>query len=477
MHALLLAAALAASRAPAPPVVLISIDGMRPDYVLEADRYGLRIPELRRLLKEGAHATAVTGVLPTVTYPSHTTLVTGVSPAKHGIYANETFDPLGKNDDGWDWYAEDIQVETLWDAAAKAGLVTTNADWPVTVGARIPFNIAQIWRASTADDAKLLRAVSTPGLLEEMEAELGPYPSGYAYTVADDEKKAAFSAWLLEKKHPRLHLCYFSGLDEESHESGPGSPATLAVLERLDAVIGRVRAAAERAGGCKATVVVVSDHGHARTDHELHLNEALREDGLLTLDGAGKITDWRAISWDAGGSAAIRIKDPADRDAAACRSPREAAGRRSLERCGSRPGLGAGAGGRRLSRRAVRRRTEAGLSRGRLPRGPAEARRSRSRDTRLPAGRSGHGRLVLHRRPGHRGRPRSRPHRHARHRPDSGPSSGDRAARGRRPRPSQRSLTLGGAPPSPASCRISSIASLPVCAASRSQAGGRPGGA
>ncbi len=310
MLALLLAAALA----PAPPVVLISIDGMRPDYVLEADRYGLQIPELRRLLKEGAHAAAVTGVMPTVTYPSHTTLVTGVSPAKHGLVANETFDPLGKNHDGWAWYAEDIRVETLWDAAAKAGLVVSNADWPATVGARIPFNIAQIWRASTPDDAKLLRAVSTPGLLREMEASLGPYPSGYSYTVSDDEKKVPFTAWLLERKRPRLHLCYFSGLDEESHASGPGSPETLAVLERLDAVIGRVRAAAERAGGGKAIVAVVSDHGHQRTDRELHLNEALREEGLLTLDGAGKLTDWRAFSWDAGGSAAVFLKDPADVD-------------------------------------------------------------------------------------------------------------------------------------------------------------------
>jgi len=308
--------ALGLARTPTkPPLVLISIDGMRPDYVLEADRYGLKIPELRRLLKEGAHASAVTGVLPTVTYPSHTTLVTGVSPAKHGIQANASFDPLDRNDDGWAWYAEDIRVPTLWDVAAQAGLVTSNVDWPVTVGARIDFNIAQIWRASTPDDAKLSRALSTKGLLAEAEKALGPYPSGYAYRVGDDEKKAAFSVYLLEKNKPRLHLCYFSGLDEESHESGPGSPEALAVLEKLDAVIGRLRAAAERAGGGRAIVVVVSDHGFVRTDHELHVNEALREEGLLLLDQKGQITDWRACAWYAGGTAAIMLKDPADEDA------------------------------------------------------------------------------------------------------------------------------------------------------------------
>jgi len=95
------------------PVVLISIDGLKPDYVLEADKHGLKIPNLRRLVKEGAFATTVTGNMPTVTYPSHTTMVTGVSPSKHGIYTNSPFDPFGKNQGGWNWYAEDIKVPML----------------------------------------------------------------------------------------------------------------------------------------------------------------------------------------------------------------------------------------------------------------------------------------------------------------------------------------------------------------------------
>src|SRR5262245_9739373 len=87
------------------PLVVISVDGLRPDYVLQADRYGLRIPELRRLVREGAHATGVRGVLPTVTYPSHTTIVTGVAPATHGILANRPFDPQERNHEGRYWYA------------------------------------------------------------------------------------------------------------------------------------------------------------------------------------------------------------------------------------------------------------------------------------------------------------------------------------------------------------------------------------
>ncbi len=91
-----------------PPLVVLSIDGLRPTDVLQAAQHGLRVPHLRRLVADGAHASGVVGVLPTVTYPSHVTLVTGVSPARHGILANQPFDPMARNMGGWYWYAEDI---------------------------------------------------------------------------------------------------------------------------------------------------------------------------------------------------------------------------------------------------------------------------------------------------------------------------------------------------------------------------------
>jgi predicted AlkP superfamily pyrophosphatase or phosphodiesterase len=294
------------------PVVLISVDGMKPDYVLEADRYGLKIPNLRRLLAEGAHASAVTGVLPTVTYPSHTTMVTGVSPAQHGIVANTPFDPLDKNFGGWYWYAEDIAVPTLWDVAAKAGMVTANVAWPVTVGANINYNIVQYWRASTPDDRKLIRALSTPGLVAEAERALGPLPDGSDETVGGDRRRAAFNTYLLEKRKPRLHTCYFTGLDHVQHESGPYSANAFAALEEIDALIGQVRTAAERSGGGKAVICVVSDHGFIRVEKELNLNAALREAGLIELDGLGKPKSWQASAWISGGSAAILLKDPLD---------------------------------------------------------------------------------------------------------------------------------------------------------------------
>jgi predicted AlkP superfamily pyrophosphatase or phosphodiesterase len=294
------------------PIVLISIDGLKPDYVLDADKHGLKIPNLRRLAAEGAHASGVTGVLPTVTYPSHTTIVTGVAPAKHGITANSPFDPFSRNMGGWYWYAEDLKVPTLWDACAKGRLVTSSVDWPVTVGANITFNIVQYWRAQNDEDRKLIRALSTAGLFNEAEAALGPYTDGNDYSSAGDARRAAFNVYLLEKKKPRFHLSYFGSLDEEQHRSGPYSAQAFGVLEKLDAVIGQLRAGAEKAGGGRAIICVVSDHGFKLTDKEVNVNSALREAGLIELNEQGRVKSWRAFAWYGGGSAGVMLRDDKD---------------------------------------------------------------------------------------------------------------------------------------------------------------------
>ena len=300
---------------PPAPVVLISIDGLKPDYVLEADKHGLKIPNLRRLVAEGGHASGVTGVLPTVTYPSHTTMVTGVAPAKHGVIANSPFDPYSKNLNGWYWYSEDIKVPTLWDACAKARLTTGSVDWPVTVGANITFNIVQYWRAENAEDRKLIRALSTQGLLTEAEGALGAYTDGNDYSVAGDIRRAAFAVYLLDKKKPHFMLSYFGSLDEEEHKTGPYSAETFATLERIDSIVGQIRAAAEKIGGGRAIICVVSDHGFKLTDKEVNLNSALRQAGLIVLNEQGKLKSWRAFAWYGGGSAGVMLRDESDDEA------------------------------------------------------------------------------------------------------------------------------------------------------------------
>ena len=293
-----------------PLLLMISIDGLRPDYVTAADAHGAKIPNLRRFLTDGAFAQGVVGVIPTVTYPSHTTLITGVSPATHGIHANLTFDPLRENQSGWYWYSEDIRVPTLWDAAARAGLSTAAVQWPVSVGARVTWNIPEFWRAGTPDDAKLLRAVSTPGLLAELEPELGPYPR--ALTVESDEERTRYAVRILEKKRPNLMTLHLIALDHVQHVKGPFTAETFAVLERLDVLVGTLRATAETVAPGGAHVAIVSDHGFGKTAMQLNLHGEFRRAGLLTVGAQGKVTDWKAMPWTAGGAIAVMLKDPGD---------------------------------------------------------------------------------------------------------------------------------------------------------------------
>jgi len=295
-----------------PLLVMISIDGLRPDYITAADQHGAKVPNLRRFLKEGTYAEGVQGVVPTVTYPSHTTLITGVWPAKHGILGNATFDPLRKNSEGWYWYAEDIKVPTLWDAAAKAGRTTASVQWPVSVGAPVNWVIPEFWRANTPEDAKLLRAVSTPGLLVEAQQEIGPYCGGIETSVEADKTRGRFARWILEKKHASLLTLHLIALDHIEHETSPFSPEAIATLEELDGVIASVRETAEKLAPGRAYVAVVSDHGFVKTENQLDLFPAFRDANLFTVDDKGKITDWRAIPWVTGGSAAIMLKDPND---------------------------------------------------------------------------------------------------------------------------------------------------------------------
>ena len=167
-------------------------------------------------------------MIPTVTYPSHTTLMTGVWPAKHGILGNATFDPLQKNYQGWYWYAEDIRVPTLWDAAAAAGRTTASIQWPATVGAKITWDIPEVWRAGTPEDAKLLRALSTPGLLNEAAAEIGEYRGGIDTIGEGDEVRGKYAVWMLEKKRPGLLILHLTALDHTEHETGVFSAESIA---------------------------------------------------------------------------------------------------------------------------------------------------------------------------------------------------------------------------------------------------------
>lgn len=301
------------------PLLVISVDGLHPGYVTEADRHGLKVPVLRRFMQQGAHARGVVGVVPTVTYPSHTTLMTGVTPQEHGIISNTPFDPLNVNKEGWYWYAEDIKATTLWEVAAKAGLRIASVNWPVTVGERhISFLLPEYWRAQTGDDLKLMRQLDRPeDLMEQLEAKLGPFIDGNTGTVESDWIRTRFAIALLRDHKPQFMAVHIIALDEIEHERGPFGAPAFETLEQLDKMIGEMTDAA-LAVDAATVVAVVSDHGFIATHTAVNLRTRFVEAGLIKLkqsaSGATVIDDWQAQLWNGAASAAVVLRDPTNKE-------------------------------------------------------------------------------------------------------------------------------------------------------------------
>jgi len=290
-------------------VVLISIDGMMPSSYLEAEAQGLKLPNLRRMMAVGAYAHGVVGVLPTVTYPSHTTLLSGVPPRLHGIPSNHLLDPEGTSNDAWYWYARDVRVPTLVSAARARGLTTAAVSWPVSLGLPADFNLPEFWRTDSRhpSDLKLLDAISTPpGLLASLERFRGrPLP----YPLADDERTEA-AIYLWKTQRPHLLLLHIAELDSAQHEFGPGSPEARAALEKSDLQLGRIWQAIEESGLADRTLLaVVSDHGFVAVERTLKPNVLLRQAGLLEVDEKGKVKSWQAWFHSDGGGAALYLRN------------------------------------------------------------------------------------------------------------------------------------------------------------------------
>ena len=286
-------------------LVLVSIDGLMPDYYLKADELGLKIPNLRRLMREGAYGRVI-GVLPTVTYPSHTTLIKGVTPRVHGISSNTVFDPLGIAAEAWQWFASDIRVPTLASAARQRGLTTASVSWPVSVGLGTDWNLPEFWRPGSSHpyDLKLLDLASTAGLRQEVEKDRG---SPFVYPLTEHER-ADTAVYILKTHRPQLMLLHIFALDSAQHQHGPMTPEAKEAVEKSDAVLGRLFATIESAGlSSRTAFVVASDHGFLPISRSLKPNAVLREAGFVKLDDKGKVTSWEAFFHADGGSAALRL--------------------------------------------------------------------------------------------------------------------------------------------------------------------------
>jgi hypothetical protein len=302
--------AVGAGDAPARHVVLISVDGLRPEFYLDG---GWPAPMLQQMAAEGAHARRVRSVFPAVTLAAHTTVVTGARPVRHGIVENRPFEPGGASG-RWYMEASDIRVPTLWAAVAAAGLETANVAWPLSMGAAITWNVPAVWPQTSGSLDEQRAAASPPGLLEELEREATGRLTGeaflYRHRVRDDHA-SAMAAYLLETYRPALLTVHLLGVDTFQHEEGRDGPGMRRALGAVDRGVSRIVEAAERAGILeRTTFIVTGDHGFSDMHVRLAPNAWLVDAGL---HGARPDRgDWRAAFHSAGGTALLYLRDPAD---------------------------------------------------------------------------------------------------------------------------------------------------------------------
>ncbi len=309
----------------AAPVLMISIDGLKPEYITQADAHGMKLPYLRTLLDKGTYADGVVGIWPTVTYPSHTTLITGVWPAEHGIDNNQIFDPEQSFGGAWNWYASEIRVPTLWQVAHHAGLRTASVGWPVSVGATdVDYLIPEYWRGASPsssanpDDQLLMAALARPDtLIQQLNPAAGPYMNGNDTSIPGDEVKTRYTLEILRQFKPAFMTLHLSSLDDTQHAHGPFSPEACADLEALDGMVARL-AHQLFANSPNAVLVIVSDHGFEDISHYVNLVVPFIQAGLIqgSVNPATKspaVNSWKAEPWMAGGMAAIMLHDPNDR--------------------------------------------------------------------------------------------------------------------------------------------------------------------
>ncbi|AWW33249.1 alkaline phosphatase family protein [Echinicola strongylocentroti] len=294
-------------------VVLISIDGFRPEFYLEKEWPS---PNLQAMAKEGVRSLGVTGVFPSVTYPSHTSIITGYPPAVHGIYYNAPFEPDGQTGK-WYWESELIQAPTLWHAVRENGMKSASFLWPVSVNAPIDYNIPEYWSLEGYGRIEPMREMENPkGLMAEMElnvlGKLNEKTFNGDYLNRED-RIGDMAGYVLETYRPNLITVHLIAADHFQHSEGREGPMVYKSIGAIDRAIGKIMEAADRAGLTeKTTYIITGDHGFVNTHSAISPNIWLVEAGLM--ENQKDRGDWKAAFHTSGASAFLHLKDQDDHE-------------------------------------------------------------------------------------------------------------------------------------------------------------------
>ncbi len=265
------------------------------------------LPNMKKLIENGAFSSKLRSVYPSLTYVVHSTLVTGVYPDRHGVMHNNPFQPfIEEKSQTWYWFRNAIKVPTIYDAAKEANMRTAGILWPVTGKASIKYNIPEIAAINGENQALKIFKNGSPAFSMHMELKYGRIRKGTEEPYLDDYSTMC-AVDTIKKKKPNLLLLHLIDLDDAKHRFGTDSAEVHEAVKRMDKRLGDLMQAASEAGIAKDTVfLVVGDHGHLDVDCKVHLNNLLKEQNLIIKEDTGLI--WRAYFQSAGGSAYLHIK-------------------------------------------------------------------------------------------------------------------------------------------------------------------------
>jgi hypothetical protein len=262
-------------------VLVVSVDGLDNRYLADADTLGLRIPNIRRLMREGQVSQGVIGVVPTVTWPSHTTMISGVDPAVHGILGNRRPPSQGGE---YYWDVSLLHARTLLDALKAAGRTSATVTWPVTVNASSTYNLPEYFKGRRGPDMDIRSIESKSNPPDLVQKIAGTYPS-FPQQWMTDRNRTQATLYILKSYHPDLILVHLVDLDSEAHDNAPFSREANATLEHIDGLIGEMLQALP--GGYN--FVLVSDHGFERVEEEIRLEAVAKARGVSGVRAQGGI--------------------------------------------------------------------------------------------------------------------------------------------------------------------------------------------
>ncbi len=292
-------------------VVVVSLDGLAA-YLLDDPKVPL--PTLRQLARQGSVVDGgMTVSNPSVTWPNHTTLVTGVRPEKHGVLANGVLvrGAVGMPTiiDSRRDQSDLVRLPTIADAAHAAGLSTAEVNWPCTRGSQaFDDQFPDVPDALEHTTPRLRRELVQLGLLtDETHASFSKNS-----VVARDHIWTEAACHLIRTRKPNLLLVHLLNVDYVHHTLGPQTAAGYTANAYADMCLARIVAALDDAGiRQQTTLIVVSDHGFMSTPKAIRPNVMLRQAGLLTVD-AGKLAEARVHVIPEGGIGLVYCTHPGE---------------------------------------------------------------------------------------------------------------------------------------------------------------------